>query len=286
MQDRAAGVRQVLEVPPDTVRLAPGLAWEDGWFAVGPVDEGTLAIGEPAYHQKNWSYLISEGGESLLFDTGTGRRPIAPLVARHAGGPVRAFPSHMHFDHLGGVGDFGPVLVADLPMLRAVARGGVLTPTDKMHLGYLEGTAPPSFPVGRWIAPGEVLTVGARRLVVLHTPGHSPDSISLWEPGRNRLYAADFLYRGALYAQTPGASLPAYQASLTALLDWLPKEVLILGAHGQTEGGTDDIPRLGHADVAALHDMVSALLAGPAHEGAREVNDRMTLLYSEASFAG
>ncbi len=284
MQDRPEGVRQGLEVPPESVRLAQGLSWEDDWFAVGPIDEGTLAIGEPAYHQKNWSYLISDGGESLLFDTGAGRRPIAPLVARHAQGPVRAFPSHMHFDHLGGVGDFGPVLVADLPMLRAVARDGVLRPTEEMHLGYVEGIVPPEFPVGRWVAPGEVLSVGARRLHLLHTPGHSPDSISLWEPARNRLYAADFIYRGELYAQTPAASLPAYLDSLDTLLGFLPEQVWILGAHGQTEGGMDDIPRLGHADLVGLRDTVATLLAGPAHEGARTLNARMTLLYSEASF--
>jgi glyoxylase-like metal-dependent hydrolase (beta-lactamase superfamily II) len=98
-------MRENIELPIDTIQLADGLSWEDGWFATGQLDDGTLAIGEPAYHQRNWSYLIADGDEALLFDTGSGRRPIAPLVARHAGGAsVTAFPSHMHFDHLGGIG--------------------------------------------------------------------------------------------------------------------------------------------------------------------------------------
>lgn len=275
-----------LEQPIDSVTLPEGLAWEDDWFAVGTVDADTLAIGEPAYHQKNWSYLITDGGESLLFDTGSGRRSIGPVVHRHADVSTRAFPSHMHFDHLGGVDAFGPVIVADLPMLRAMAPDNVLTPTEEAYLGQYETLSPPSFPVGHWAGIGDVLQVGLRRLHVLHTPGHSPDSVSLWEPGRNRLYAADFLYRGHLYAQTPGASLPAYRATLETLLDILPEDIDILGAHGQTEGGTDDMPRLGHADLSALHAALCDLLTGPPHDGQREINPRMTLLYSKASFTG
>lgn len=273
-----------LEKPMESITLAPGLTWEDGWFAVGAVDADTLAIGEPAYHQKNWSYLISDGGESLLFDTGSGRRPIAPLVSRHAGASVRAFPSHMHFDHLGGVKDFGPAIVADLPMLRAMAPDDLLTPTEQAFLGHYENLSPPTFKVGHWVRAGEVVQVGLRHLHLLHTPGHSPDSVSLWEPGRNRLYAADFIYRGALYAQTPAASLPAYRASLETLLDSLPEDIEILGAHGQTEGGIDDVPRLGYADLSALHEAVCSILSGPPHEGERIINPRMTLLYSEDSF--
>lgn len=274
-----------LEQPVESVALAVGLAWEENWFAVGAVDADTLAIGEPAYHQKNWSYLISDGGESLLFDTGSGRRSIAPLVARHAGPSVRAFPSHMHFDHLGNVNAFGPVVVADLPMLREMASEDYLTPAEEAYLGYFEDLSPPTFAVGHWAGIGEVVQVGLRHLHVLHTPGHSPDSVSLWEPGRNRLYAADFVYRGDLYAQTPGASLPAYKATLDTLLDSLPEDIEILGAHGQTDGGTDDMPRMGYADLSALRDTIDRLLTGTPHDGERAVNGRMTLLYSKASFA-
>ncbi|MEE4236913.1 MAG: MBL fold metallo-hydrolase [Anderseniella sp.] len=278
-------MRDNIEVPVDTIKLADGLEWEDGWFATGQLDGDTLAIGEPAYHQRNWSYLIRDGGEALLFDTGSGRRPIAPLVARRSrGAQVTAFPSHMHFDHLGNINAFGPVMVADLPMLRACETDGRLTPADDMFLGHYEDLAVPTFEVGRWARPGETISVGSRRLKVIHTPGHSPDSVSLWEPDRNRLYAADFIYRGALYAQTPGASLTQYRETCRQLLETTPETVEIVCAHGRPVGGLDEVPVVRYADLLDVHDVLSELLAGKPHTGEAPVNGRMFLLYSADSF--
>lgn len=275
-----------LEVPIETVPLASGVALEDAWFALRWLDEGTLAIGEPAYHQCNWSCLITDGDESLLWDTGSGRRAIAPLVERHGGRRVHAFPSHMHFDHLGGINEFGPVVLADLPCLRALEVKGHVTPPEEMFLGAFENLAAPRFPVGRWVTPGEKLSVGARQLEVLHTPGHSPDSVSLWEAELTRLYAADLLYQGDLYAQVPGASLPDYANTLRALLTWLPENVEIFGAHGQEGAQGHDAPVLEYGDIEDALREIEALLSGEPHDGERVINARLTLLYSNASFSG
>ncbi len=277
-------MRENIEVAIDTITVASGVELEDGWFAVRALDKATLAIGEPAYHQRNWSYLVSDGDDSLLFDTGSGRRPIAPVVERHGGTRVQAFPSHMHFDHLGNINAFGPVIVADLPVLRAIEKGGTLTPRNEMFLGASEAVPVPTFEVGRWIAPGQAVIVGSREMQVLHTPGHSPDSVSLWEPDRNRLYAADFIYRGALYAQTPGASLRDYLRICEKLLNELPTEVQIVCAHGQPDNGVDDVPILGYGDLEALRNVVAELLQAKPHAGEVTVNDRMYLLYSQDCF--
>ncbi|MFK7940494.1 MAG: MBL fold metallo-hydrolase [Roseovarius sp.] len=277
-------MRDALECPISDITPADGVWLEDDWYALRALDNGTLAIGEPAYHQCNWSYLICDAGQGLLWDTGSGRRDIAPVVARHAGADVAAFPSHMHFDHLGGITGFGPVTLADVPMLRALEQNGHVTPTEEMYLGAYEGLSAPTFAVGQWCAPGQVLSVGARRLEVIHTPGHSPDSVSLYEAEHARLYAADFIYPGEVYAQTPGASLPEYCRVLDMLLQRLPGDVQIVCAHGEILQGVSDMPMLGYGDLADLKRAAETVLGTHPHDGELQVNARMALLYSKASF--
>ncbi len=272
------------EVPISDVALAEDLILEDSWYAIKPLDEGTLAIGEPAYYQCNWIYLISDGPEALLWDTGSGRRPLRPLIERHISGQVTAMPSHMHFDHLGHINEFGPVMLADLSILRALDQDGLISPPEGMFLGQFEDLIAPTFQVGKWVAPGDAIEIGGRRLQVLHTPGHSPDSVSLWEPALKRLYAGDFLYRGPLYAQTPGACLPDYVAVLRALQELLPSDVEIVGAHGQEEQGKFDVPVLDYSDLNDVLRTIESILSGPVHAGECVVNDHMELLYSAESF--
>ncbi|MGB3312913.1 MAG: MBL fold metallo-hydrolase [Albidovulum sp.] len=262
--------------------LAPDAVWEEDWFALETLDADTLAIGEPLYFQCNWSYLISDGDHSLLFDTGCGQVPISPVVNRHRRAGLKVLPSHMHYDHLGGIGAFDPVIIADLPVLRACVDGEVLVPTEDLFLGTKHGLAVPRISVTEWVKPQSWIDVGTRRLQVLHTPGHSPDSISLWEPARKRLFAADFLYRGALYAQVPGASLRAYYASCQMLLELLPGDAAIFGAHGQPDAqGRSMAPELGMSDLADLAAMLERLVTSPpAEAGEFKVNARMNLAYS------
>ena len=192
------------------MKLAPGLVFEDDWYAVQEIDADTFAIGEPLYHQQNWSYLIRGEDRSLLFDTGSFCRDITGVVGRRARGELTVLPSHMHFDHLGNVEKFERVVLPDLDMLRACVTDGRMTPTEILFLGAWEDNAAPTFTVSDWLEIGSEIDLGGRRLSVLHTPGHSVDSVSLFDRDRNQFFAADYLYSGDLYAQIPGASLPEY----------------------------------------------------------------------------
>ena len=153
-----------LETDPTALRLAECLVLENMWFTTKRLDAVTWAIGEPAYHQKNWSYLLcDEEEDGLLFDTGYGRRPIAPMIERYAGNKVKAFPSHMHFDHLGNIEAFKTTPVADLPATRKIANGRFVTPTEEMFLGATEGVPVPMISVSKWIQPDENIACRAAR---------------------------------------------------------------------------------------------------------------------------
>lgn len=237
------------------MKLAPGIELEDDWYAVQEVDERTFAIGEPGYHQQNWTYLLIGDEASLLFDTGSFSRDITGVVGRRATAPLTVLPSHMHFDHLGNVDKFDRVAVADLAILRNCVRDDVLTPTEDLFLGAYENNEAPSFRVAQWIAPGEDIDLGGRRAKLLHTPGHSPDSVSLYIENENRLFAADFIYPGTLYGQVPGASLPDYLDVASVLSNLVDDGTTIFCAHGnKAEHEDHTAPVLRAADMEALLD--------------------------------
>lgn len=266
--------------------LAEGVRWFDDWFAVEEVAPGVIAIGEPRFHQINWNYLILGTRRALLFDTGPGVRDISRIVRALTTLPVTALPSHMHFDHTGGLAKFRTIAVADLALLRACEADGWLYASDDLYRGFREGMTWTPVRVSAWLPPGTKIDLGGRTLELLHTPGHSPDSISLLDRASGILFAADFLYPGPLYAQIPGADLAAYLETADTLLAKLPGSVVLLCAHGQPdEAGEHRAPRLGRRDVADLSASLTKLRASNARPETWPVNDRMSLLLWEPVFA-
>ena len=237
---------------------------EDGYFQVEALDAQTFAIGEPLYEQQNWSFLLVGEARALLFDTGSYFGDITGVVGRRVSGHLTALPSHMHFDHLGNVLRLDHVALPDLPVLRDCATDDWVEPTDTLFLSDFENREPPRFRVAEWLAIGTTIDLGGRQLELLHTPGHSPDSVSLWEPARDRLYAADFLCHGQLYAQTPGARLDQYLRTARRVAGMIGPGAAIYGAHGNAGEGRPSVPpRLDRADLTALIQRLEALQADP-----------------------
>jgi len=268
-------------VDPHPVALAKGRMVDD-YFAVEDIAPGVFAIGEPRYYQQNYAYLIVGRDRALLFDTGSGTRDMSGVVASLTRLPVIATVSHLHFDHLGGVGAFPTFAVIDLPTTRAMVRDGRLTPGRWDYLGFVDGRNPPSPRVARWLAPGQVIDLGGRRLRVLATPGHTPTSAALYDPDARRLFIGDFIYPTTLYAFLPGASLSAYQTTAERLLATLPPDTVLWTAHCCRKGEGVAAPWLTMADVRDLDRALTRVHAGAEPAGGfyprvYPVNAEMTL---------
>lgn len=272
-------MRPEFETPIETLIISDEMTLELDWYVIKKLDDDTFAIGEPADHQRNWSYLLNDGDESLIFDTGSGRRSISRLLEKYSRKRLVALPSHLHFDHLGGVREISSIIMADLPALRSIADGDIINPPQEMFLGDWEGIPSPIFKVSEWIRPEEDLRIGNRVLKPVGTPGHSLDSISLWEEARNRFFSADFIYPGSLYAQTPGACLRTYAKTVQELLKRLPSNIRIYGAHGQCENQTVSVPELDYRDLIDLNEyfLNSSSMAGASGRASR-VNERINLI--------
>jgi hydroxyacylglutathione hydrolase len=254
----------------------------DDYFAVEDLGEGTVAIGEPRYYQQNYSYLIAGQTRAVLFDSGSGTRDISGVVAGLTKLPITVIVSHLHFDHLGGIGPFGDVAMIDLPETRADMAGAFFKPSRYEYMGFVDGRVAPSFRVREWLAPGAVIDLGGRALRVLSTPGHTPGSVALFDATNRRLFIGDFIYPTTLYAFLPGASLSAYQATARMLVGMLPPDTVLWTAHCCRKNEGVSAPWLSIKDLRDLDAALTAVRAGQAkavgfYPRVFPVNDEMTL---------
>lgn len=253
--------------------------WFDDYYTVTEIDAETFAIGEPRYPGAVYSYLISGRERALLLDTGLPLRDIRAVVDSLTERPVTVLASHLHYDHVGNHERFERVAMPDLPELRARLEEEWFEPTRLQHMGYVEGHPPPRWRVDAWIPPGGRIELGGRALELLHTPGHTSESVSLWDAERALLFTGDTFYEGELWAFLPSSSLPDYLETAEALLERIPPGTRLLGAH-RPEG--EGLPELGREDLADLRDALVAIREGRAERrgllpARYRVNERLSL---------
>jgi hydroxyacylglutathione hydrolase len=268
-------------VDPAAVKIAKGKMADD-YFAVEDLGEGTFAIGEPRYYQQNYSYLIVGTTRALLFDAGSGTRDMSGVVGHLTKLPVTVVVSHLHYDHLGGIGPFEHVAMIDLPETRADVSGSLFRPKRYEYMGLVDGLAAPSVRVGEWLKPGSNIDLGGRSLQVLSTPGHTPTSVALFDAQNKRLFIGDFIYPTTLYAFLPGASLSAYQATAKMLLEMLPADTVLWTAHCCRRNEGVSAPWLSIKDLRDLDVALTDVRAAQGHARGfyprvYPVNEEMTL---------
>ncbi len=263
---------------PDEISL--GSYWYDDYFLVEPIDSRTFAIAEPRYAQLNYSYLLLGNESAILFDAGPGVRDIRPVTHSLTDLPITFIPSHFHYDHIGNDITFERVAVIDLPFLRERAESNRLPLTWQEHLGSGEGFETPVLEVDQWIEPGSVIDLGERQLQLVYTPGHTTDSVSLFDVGTGALFSGDFIYPGNLYAFLPTSHMGDYLKGTESVIELGLDDSLIYGAH---RGPEPVMPVLDFDDVldlrTALNGIKNRELEGSGNYPVRyPVNDQLTIL--------
>ena len=70
---------------------------------------------------------------------------------------------------------------------------------------------------------------------MLHTPGHTPGSISLYLPLENKVIAEDTLFRGSIgRTDLPGGDTAQIGRSIREKLYTLPENTIVFPGHGET----------------------------------------------------
>ncbi len=185
-------------------------------------------------------------GEAIVVDGGA---EVERIVARLDALGVRATTlvhTHAHIDHIGALGD----------LRERTGGSGLLHPSDLPLYGMLAEQA-------RWLAQpsprvvaldgdlrdGDVIRAGAARLDVLHTPGHTPGSVSFavrveGDGARQPpplLLTGDTLFAGAIGRwDLGGTSMADIVASVREKLFAYHDATVVVPGHGpQTTIGTE-----------------------------------------------
>ncbi len=174
--------------------------------------------------------------EALIIDPGGDPDRILAAAERLGLRPRYLLHTHAHFDHVGGtrrLADLTGAVVA-------------LHPDDRPLYEHLaEQTAffglPPveAAEVTHWLKDGERLAAGSAAAAVLHTPGHTPGSVSFATPRGDAdprdvvLFSGDTLFLGGVgRTDLWGGSADQLFESIRTRLLALPDDTPVIPGHG------------------------------------------------------
>ncbi len=172
--------------------------------------------------------FCEDSRESVIIDPGAESDKIIKVIADLELRPVLVLNTHGHVDHIGAnldvIEKYGiPLAIhpADEPMLQA-------DETTYLSLGLVGRKSPPA---DRFLDDGERVSFGRASLRILHTPGHSPGSVSL--VGDGILFSGDTLFNdGVGRTDLPGGSWKDLVSSIKEKILTLSDDTIVLPGHG------------------------------------------------------
>lgn len=204
----------------------------EDWYRLDRKADGVTLISEPwikEFYRCNCWHVRGRDGD-MLVDSGMGVLPLrdwVPLVTERA---VTCVASHTHFDHIGCHHEFPDRCVHHAEADILANPRNDWTMADPYVTDDIFDALPPapyssatykvkSAPATRLLEDGDVIDLGDRHFEVIHTPGHSPGGIALWEAASETLFSGDIVYDGPLIEETWHSDAQDYLASMKRLLE-------------------------------------------------------------------
>src|SRR3984885_4483716 len=170
--------------------------------------------------------------EAIVIDPGDNIDQILLLLAKHALKVKAIVITHAHIDHIGGAAKLKAVTGAPVHMN---ASDQELYDGLDMQAAWLQMKTPEKTSIDTEARDGDTLGLGDAVFHVLHTPGHTQGSISLWIPEENKLIAGDTLFRDSIgRTDLPGGDGRQILRSIHDKLLGLPDETVVFPGHGET----------------------------------------------------
>jgi hydroxyacylglutathione hydrolase len=182
--------------------------------------------------------------EAMVIDPGDEVERILDLIGRYKLNVKAIVSTHAHIDHVGGLAKLyqytaAPVMMHsdDLPLYRGM----------EAQAAFLGMRAPELVEVHQLLREGDVLQWGGFSANIIHTPGHTPGSVSLYLPKQDgdgkgaanftqpQLFAGDTLFAGSIgRTDLWGGSYEQMLQSLKEKLLQLPDTTVVHPGHGHS----------------------------------------------------
>ena len=194
-------------------------------------------LGEPTN-----CYIVEdeETKEAMVIDSGGEPDKIIEMLDIIEAKVKYIYLTHCHSDHIGAVATVKEKKGGKVLIHRDDADGldnEDINLSETIDMGHIELE-----PDSR-VDDGDLIHVGNIEFKVLHTPGHTQGSSSLYCKKEGLLFSGDTLFRGT-WGRTdlPTSSFEAIMKSITEKLMVLPDETVVYPGHGKSTLIMDEKP--------------------------------------------
>jgi hydroxyacylglutathione hydrolase len=193
-------------------------------------------------------YILESEEKSIIIDPGDEPERILRFVEDIRAAPKLVVATHAHFDHILGVDRIKTEL--EIPFAIHKEDIEILESMQTQVRQFMGYNVPPPPKPDQFLADGQEIAVGDGLVKVIHTPGHSPGSISL--SGDGYVFTGDALFhqsigRTDLHGGDPDMLIRSIRNRLFTLDD----ETVVYPGHGPETSVGDE--KVANPFVGQLH---------------------------------
>jgi len=186
-------------------------------------------------------FLISYGRKALI-DSGCTGDMLSKIIktADMSGGIDILISTHCHFDHTGNNSKIKKAYNCDL-YAHALDRDAI-SKNSRASLAYMFGEVYEPVEVDVELGDDDIIDLDGGSLKVIHTPGHTPGSISLYDSAQKALFSGDTLFiDGIGRTDFAGGSPGDMKRSLDKLSSFREKNTVSMLYPGHGRCGSEQV---------------------------------------------
>ncbi len=180
-------------------------------------------------------YIAHDEGEAALIDPGTHteqeRQAVLSYLKEHELQVAELLLTHAHIDHIFGCAYFAEHFGKPFKLHKTEVP--FIERSQEQAKGFGFPLEQPPLP-DEFLEEGQTIRVGSSEWKLLHTPGHSPGSISFFDDETRFVISGDVLFSGSIGRTEglPATSLPQLMQSIFDKLLPLGDDVTVYPGHG------------------------------------------------------